>query len=148
MTGGSWRKKAMVWPLISGAVYGIYAVWQLSSPSFSSRLLAIVTGTLYSLPAGALLGVVAILVGHTVLAFIPRQTVDHRLIGWRLAFGAAIGVAVALVVVLALMWRDFDWDPSTFGAVATIAAIAFATSCMHFPELELRPVTDLASPAS
>lgn len=142
--GGGWRRQAMAWPLISGAVCGIYVAWQFADPGFMTRLLGVVLGALCSLPAGALLGVIAILVGHSVLAFIPQHTVDHRLTGWRLAFGAATGLAVALVAGVALVWLGVDGTALPVGGA--VGTIAFVASCVYFPESELRTVGALASP--
>lgn len=124
-----------MWPLVSGALCGIYVARQFAAPGFTTRLLGIFLGILCSLPAGALLGVVAIFAGRAVLAFMPQNATGRRLMGWRLAFGGATGMAVALVIIAALVWVGLDgWGPSTYGAVGAIAVVAFVASCLYFPD--------------
>lgn len=125
----------MVWPLANGALCGIYVAWQFAAPGFTTRILGIFLGVLCSLPVGAFLGIVAIFAGSSVLAFIPQNPARRRLMGWRLAFGGATGMAVALVIVAALVWIGLDgWGPSTYGAVGAIAVVAFVASCLYFPD--------------
>ncbi|MDZ7910891.1 MAG: hypothetical protein U5O16_03510 [Rhodococcus sp. (in: high G+C Gram-positive bacteria)] len=129
----SWQSRAMAWPLIGGAVFGGYfALLFADSSEFSSVLTAICLGSLCSLPAGALLGMAAILTGKGVLAVGERNVRAAAPMTWRLAFATATAVVVAMIVTAALSVAGADGWSITWPAL-TISAISFGAASAYYP---------------
>lgn len=130
----SWQTQAMTWPLFLGAIFGSYLALQFGeSWSAGSALMAVFLGSLCSLPAGALLGTVAILVGRGVLAVAERNAAASSPIAWRLAFATATALVIAMVGTAALAATGFaGWEAALPGL--GVAAVAFIGSFIYYPD--------------
>ncbi|MGC0364762.1 hypothetical protein ABH922_002746 [Rhodococcus sp. 27YEA15] len=127
-TDSNWHAKAMTWPLLCGAAAGSALAWQFAASDLTSRLSAIIVGSLCSLPAGIAFGLVAILAGRSVLSFMPESRAGNETITWRLAFGSVTGVTTGIVAALALAVIGGPSAPAV-----TVGTIAFTAACIYFP---------------
>ncbi|MFF1945110.1 hypothetical protein ACFVWF_23570 [Rhodococcus qingshengii] len=142
MTGSdvSWQSRAMAWPLIVGAVYGSYfALLFADSSDVSGVLTAICLGSLCSLPAGALLGMAAILTGKAVLAVGERTVRAAAPTTWRFAFAISTAVVVAMTVTAALAVAGAAGWSIAWPAL-TISAISFGAATVYYPTAVRAPV--------
>ncbi|MGG7102426.1 hypothetical protein [Rhodococcus sp. 24CO] len=132
-SGVSWRTQAMAWPLITGAGYGSYLALQFADPrDVGSILRAVLLGSLCSLPAGALLGIAAILTGKGVLAIGEHNSRASAPTSWRLAFATTTALVTAMIIMTALSVTRLDgW--TTAASALTIATISFAAASCYYP---------------
>lgn len=129
----SWQTRAMGWPIFIGAAFGSYLSLRFGeSWTVGSALMAVLLGSLCSLPAGALLGTVAVLVGNGVLAVAKRSAAESAPLTWRFAFAGATALAVAMIGVAALAAIGLGGSASGLVGLA-VGAIAFVASLSYYP---------------
>ncbi|MFE4499825.1 hypothetical protein ACFRFQ_08160 [Rhodococcus sp. NPDC056743] len=129
----SWRTQAMAWPLIVGAGFGSHVALQFADPSdIGSLVRAVALGSLCSLPAGALLGISAILAGKAVLAIGEHNSRAAAPTTWRLAFAITTAVATAVIVITALAYTSLD-DEAIGASALAIATISFVAAHFYYP---------------
>ncbi|TSD47212.1 hypothetical protein FFI94_014300 [Rhodococcus sp. KBS0724] len=132
-SGVSWRTQAMAWPLIAGAGFGSYLALQFADSSdIGSVVGAVALGSLCSLPAGALLGISAILAGKGVLAIGEHNSRAAAPTSWRLAFAITTAVVTAVIVVTALSCTTLD-DEAIGASALAIATISFVAPHFYYP---------------
>ena len=123
----------MAWPLIAGAGFGSYLALQFADSSdIGSVVGAVALGSLCSLPAGALLGISAILAGKGVLAIGEHNSRTAVVTTWRLAFAIATAVVTAAMVIVALSCTSLDDAAIGASALAT-ATISVIAASLYYP---------------
>lgn len=133
--GQNWRRSAYAVPLVCGGVFGIYVAVQFFDSDLPSMLLGALLGLIISIPFGLLLGWLAAAAGRGVLNTAHKRPVPPNVQQWRILFSSVTSLTIAVAAAIGATAAQVSG--LGFLSIAVIAAIAFISAYLYFPESEL-----------